>query len=181
MLTWTRGKLLTLSQPFPSASLCHLPMPLPTSSCHPPRGIISHVSWPKLPVFHLGCYTYGLSDLPLSQWNNFFRRKYRIEVLHKSVHGISSLGAKHSYYMSRTRATSTVLAVSLSCFLLHLESARELKLHTAFRALCFSNFSFLILMFFKTTIKRKKPTTAKNMLIAPTALFPAKDPMYQAS
>lgn len=175
MSTWTHGKLLTLSEPFPSASLCHLSMPLPTSSCHLPCGIIS------MSPSHLGCNTYGLAYLPLPQLNISSRRKDRIEVLHKSVHGISSLGAKHSYYMSCTRATSTVLAVSLSCFLLHLKSARELKLHTAFRALYFSNFSFLILMFFKTTIKRKKPTTAKNMLIAPTALFPAKDPMYQAS
>lgn len=70
-------------------------------------------------------------------------------------------------------------AVPLKCFLLHLESVGELELYTAFGALHFNDFSFLIPMFLETTIKRKNHTTAKNMLIASTALFPVKEPMYQ--
>lgn len=72
-----------------------------------------------------------------------------------------------------------MLVVSLNCFLLHLESVGELELYTAFGALYFNDFSFLILMFLEPTIKRKKHTTAKNMLIASTPLFPVKEPMYQ--
>lgn len=68
---------------------------------------------------HLGCYTYGLAYLPLPQLNISSRRKDRIEVLHKSVHGISSLGAKHSYYVlyqSNLNSVSCLLKLFLTSF-----------------------------------------------------------------